>query len=842
MSLPAGTRLGPYEVVSPLGAGGMGEVYRAHDTRLGREAAIKVLPPSFSADPDRLRRFEQEARATGMLNHPNILALYDVGTFEESPYLVTELLEGQSLRDEMPLPRRKALDYARQIANGLAAAHAKGVTHRDLKPDNIFITRDGRAKILDFGLAKVEPGARDAEATRTVVTTPGMVMGTVGYTSPEQARGNLADHRSDIFSFGVMFYEMLSGQRAFQRDSAVETLNAIIKDDPPPLADAALDRIVRRCMEKAPEQRFQSASDLAFAIDALSGPLSAATPAAQGGTAAAPRRIGALVAAGAVALALIAGAAAGLWWHARQDARGPVWSGERLTSSGIAYGPRISPDGRTLAFISLEGTQSQVAIMHPGSPNWTVLTHDSGRGEVDHICWSRDGTKIYFGRRDGLYSVPALGGQERLILDHASFAEILADGSFLANRTGPQGRQQLHRIWPESGKVQPMDLEVFGASYPLPDGRQAIIIGRKLSDAKAQVDAQVVDLDSGAIRKLGPHLRFASNAGAVAPGGKSVYATLRAGDVLQLAEVGLDGTVLKRMVTLSNPVWQIDAAPDGSIYVDQVIRPFDVLRTPVSGGVPERLAETATGAWATPLPDGRAVFGTSIANHLTLLVAPAGKSPTPFVETEDETRAPVAMLGKDRVVFGLKSGGHWMGAVCNLSDGRIVQRLESTQGYNVNAVAGSPDGKTIYYVVNNVLYAMPAEGGEARKLADAAMVAPHPNGQELILLRMANNKPHLFRFTLNGGAEQEIPWSSPLVLNGSLVSSAVRPDGKIAVTVLQPNSWWDELGVLDPATGKVEKLDVPYPGDAFMTGWTADGKLMASGLQMQGSLWRFEKK
>src|ERR1051326_8079022 len=155
MPLPAGTRLGPYEVVSPLGAGGMGEVYRAHDTRLGREVAIKVLPPSFSADPDRLRRFEQEARATGMLNHPNILALYDVGTFEESPYLVTELLEGQSLRDEMPLSRRKALDYARQIANGLAAAHAKGITHRDLKPENLFITRDGRVKILDFGLAKL---------------------------------------------------------------------------------------------------------------------------------------------------------------------------------------------------------------------------------------------------------------------------------------------------------------------------------------------------------------------------------------------------------------------------------------------------------------------------------------------------------------------------------------------------------------------------------------------------------------------------------------------------------------------------------------------------------------
>jgi serine/threonine protein kinase len=176
----------------------MGEVYRAHDTRLGRYVAIKVLPASFALDTERLRRFEQEARAISILNHPNILALYDVGTFEESPYLVTEMLEGQTLCEDLPLPSRKALDYARQIANGLAAAHAKGVTHRDLKPDNVFITKDGRAKILDFGLAKVEAVARDAEATRTVATTPGMVMGTVGYLSPEQARGNLADHRAGM--------------------------------------------------------------------------------------------------------------------------------------------------------------------------------------------------------------------------------------------------------------------------------------------------------------------------------------------------------------------------------------------------------------------------------------------------------------------------------------------------------------------------------------------------------------------------------------------------------------------------------------------------------------------
>src|SRR2546422_118983 len=202
MPLNAGTKIGPYEVTGQLGTGGMGEVYRARDTRLGREVAIKVLPASFASDADRLRRFEQEARTTGMLNHPNILAVYDVGTHQGSPYLVTELLEGQALREELPAPRRKALDYARQIAVGLAAAHAKGVTHRDLKPDNLFITKDGRLKILDFGLAKVATPELDSELTRTASTTPGMAMGTVGYMSPEQARGKPADARSDIFSFG----------------------------------------------------------------------------------------------------------------------------------------------------------------------------------------------------------------------------------------------------------------------------------------------------------------------------------------------------------------------------------------------------------------------------------------------------------------------------------------------------------------------------------------------------------------------------------------------------------------------------------------------------------------
>jgi TolB-like protein/Tfp pilus assembly protein PilF len=285
VSLLPGVRLGPYEVLAPLGAGGMGEVYRARDTRLNRDVAIKVLPASFSADPDRLRRFEQEARAASALNHPNILTIHDFGSEGAAPYVVSELLEGETLREKLAggrLPVRKALDYAAQITRGLAAAHEKGIVHRDLKPENLLVTKDGRVKILDFGLAKLTHPERGAGPltevpTQTRGTEPGVVMGTVGYMSPEQVRGQLADSRSDIFSFGAVLYEMLTGGRAFRGDTAVETMNAILKEDPPEpsrtIADLppSLDRIVRHCLEKSPEERFQSARDVAFALDESSG-------------------------------------------------------------------------------------------------------------------------------------------------------------------------------------------------------------------------------------------------------------------------------------------------------------------------------------------------------------------------------------------------------------------------------------------------------------------------------------------------------------------------------------------------------------------------------------------
>jgi serine/threonine protein kinase len=272
MTLGTGTKLGPYEILSPLGAGGMGEVYRARDSRLGRDVAIKILPESFAGDSNRLRRFEQEARSVGALNHPNILSVYDIGLNQGTPFMVTELLRGATVREKInagPIPWKRAVDYAHQVANGLAAAHSQGIVHRDMKPENLFITNDGRVKIIDFGLAKQNAVAQADDLNATVaestLTSEGIVLGTAGYMSPEQVRGQAVDHRTDIFALGTILYEMLAGRRPFTGNSTIETMNAILKEELPefPTTDReippTLDRIMRRCLEKDREQRFQSA-------------------------------------------------------------------------------------------------------------------------------------------------------------------------------------------------------------------------------------------------------------------------------------------------------------------------------------------------------------------------------------------------------------------------------------------------------------------------------------------------------------------------------------------------------------------------------------------------------
>ena len=407
MALAAGDRLGPYEIISPLGAGGMGEVYRAKDPRLGRDVAIKVLPSAFSSDAERLHRFEQEARAAAALNHPNILTVHEISTHDGQPYVVSELLEGQTLRDALErgaLPVKKAIEFAIQIAHGLASVHEKGIFHRDLKPENLFITADGRAKILDFGLAKLTetvPGGAGATmaATRTAGTTPGVVLGTIGYMSPEQVRGQAVDHRCDIFSFGAILYEMLSGERAFKGDTPADTMSAILHNEPRELialsggvVSPALERIARHCLEKLPGQRFQSATDVAFALETVTVTTEWPAPTAQ----AADRRMRwtapLVLTATAIVAALIS--AAGVWWTARGDAPAPAGrvslaAVARLTPNvGFSDWPSWSPDGAVFAFSSNRSANFEIYVRRVEGGQDVNITNDPA-DDVGHLISNR---------------------------------------------------------------------------------------------------------------------------------------------------------------------------------------------------------------------------------------------------------------------------------------------------------------------------------------------------------------------------------------------------------------------------------------------------------------------
>ena len=458
MTLATGTRLGPYEILAPLGAGGMGEVYRARDAKLGRDVAIKVLPERLAADADALSRFDREARAVAALSHPNILSIFDFGREEGLAFAVMELLDGETLRERLSLgalPTRKALEYAAQVARGLAAAHEKGIVHRDLKPENIFITGDGRVKILDFGLAKVASPEADQTKSPTVAaaTEPGTVMGTAGYMSPEQVRGKPADQRSDIFSFGSILFEMLTGERAFRGDSAAETMAAIAQKDPPEVSgvDAALapglDRIVRHCLEKSPSERFQSASDLAFDLESAAG--RSASSGASTLTAAAPRRRRRLpLALSAIALA---GLALGVGYLLGRGAgHAPIPRFSPLTfRRGTIRSARFAPDGQTIVY----GAAWQGAPIRLFTARRDSL--EAGRidlPDADIFAINRNGEMaVSLGRHylsthhaiGTLAVVPLSGGAPRETLEKVEDADWSPDGKDLAVVHEVAGRSQL---------------------------------------------------------------------------------------------------------------------------------------------------------------------------------------------------------------------------------------------------------------------------------------------------------------------------------------------------------------------------------------------------------------
>ncbi|PWT89523.1 MAG: hypothetical protein C5B55_11275, partial [Blastocatellia bacterium] len=509
MPLAAGTQLGRYEIRSKLGAGGMGEVYLARDIEIGRDVAVKVISSNFSEDKERLQRFQQEASAAGALNHPNILSIYDIGKHDGSPYVVSELLEGETLRAKVSgtaLSPRRAIDYALQIAHGLAAAHEKGIIHRDLKPDNVFITKDGRVKILDFGLAKLTQvdGNQTDIPTRRVDTDPGVLMGTVGYMSPEQLKGRVLDQRSDIFSFGAILYEMISGRRAFHGESSAETMSAILREDPPELSDTnqrispALQRLVNHCLEKNPEERFHSASDLAFALEAISGSassvdktISAALPPLKSHNR--ERLIWITI----VAVLLISAIALVLANSRR--ATDPAQTMRFFitpTEQGSFISPLISPDGRRLVIIGNASGKTQLWVRSLDSLTAQPL---AGTDNAAYPFWSPDSRSVAFFAGGKLKRIDVTGGPPQNVCDTGAGA----GGAW--SRDGviafaPDTASSLYRVSANGGVSTPLtalDLPQAEVShkYPqfLPDGKHFLYLAQNAQTENTAIYVGILD-------------------------------------------------------------------------------------------------------------------------------------------------------------------------------------------------------------------------------------------------------------------------------------------------------------------------------------------------------------
>ena len=789
MTLSVGTRLGPYEILAPLGAGGMGEVYRARDTRLGRDVAIKVLPASFSQDADRLRRFEQEARAAGVLNHPNITAVYDIGTHQDAPYVVQELLEGETLRSALAggrLPPRKAIDYALQMAHGLSAAHEKGIVHRDLKPENLFVTRDGRLKILDFGLAKLTHQEEGAQATSlptaTAGTEPGVVMGTLGYMSPEQVRGKQADPRSDIFSFGAIFYEMLSGNRAFHGDSAADTMSAILKEDPPDLSatnqnvSPGLERIVRHCLEKSPEQRFRSAHDLAFDLEALSG---ASGSAAAGAAGASRRRTHAFRAAalGAAAVGLLL---AGFWAGRRGPSGARIGhAADQITRKRLTYRrgnilfARFTADAQSVVYGAAWGDHpTEIFMSHVGSPETRAL----GLPGASLLSVSPSGELAILMKKTDLYGaggsgtlarVPLAGGAPRSIAEDVVNADWTPDGNSLAILRNLGGKFALE--FPPGRTVYSVGAELSSVRVS-PDGKLIALI--ESDGAREWIDV----IDSGGDRKVLAKNFIEIGSLAWAPSGREIWFDgVDRRPAPGIFAVSLEGA--ERTVATTTDIERLqDIARDGSILLERAISTRSI-RGSFNGDRQEHdlswLDHSSLGSLSE---DGK-----------TLLFWESGEGggSNGSVYLRPTDGSPAVRLG-DGAAFDLSPDGRW--ALSLLSSSPAPRLLLLPTG------VGEP--KSIPVEGLQILWAkfLPPDG---KRISIVASEAGH--GVRNYVMDLSGGKP--------------IPFASEVRYAG-----AVSPDGQFAADV-----GLDRRAMIFPVAGGEPRPIVGLdPGD-YPIQWSADG-------------------
>ncbi|MGA9773133.1 MAG: WD40 repeat domain-containing serine/threonine protein kinase [Blastocatellia bacterium] len=770
-----GTKVGRYEIISEIGAGGMGEVYRARDTRLKREVAIKVLSTSFSSNPERLRRFEAEAQAAGALNHPNILVVHDVGAHEGAPFIVSELLEGQTLRarlSEQPLTQRMAISYALQIVKGLSAAHKKGITHRDLKPDNIFITRDGRVKILDFGLAKLVPSgfnceARTDELTVAPNTRDGIIVGTVGYMSPEQVRGesDRLDLRSDIFSFGATFYEMLTGQRAFRAPLAVETMNAILNDDPLEHAGLTLDplvaRLLRQCLKKHPDERFQSAHDLAFELETVQEVTGSGA-----GLSSTQRTVSRWGWPGLIAIAVLIialGSASFFVGRSANDKSLPVFS--QLTfRRGTIWSARFAPDEDTIIYsASLAGNPIDVFSTRTGSsesrslglPDYS-LRSISATGDIV-VLRHRDYLG-HFTNRGTLARMPIAGTALRPLLNDVQEADWSPDGTNLAIVRHVTGRDRLEypinkvlyetegwvsdvRVSPRGGTIAFLDHPVNGDNR----GRVSVVDlnGRKslLSEEWSSVDGL-----------------------AWAPDESEIWFTARkSGEGAALYAVTLSN---KQRLVLQTPTHLKlhDISRSGRVLLSSCLD-----RTDFFGALPGESKERNL-SW---LDRGRIRDLSADGNTFIFTYWGAGGSTNYTTYIRKMDGSPAVPLGEG-AAWGLSPSGNYVLAILSsppqivllptdVGESRHVEAYQIEQ-YGLGA-SWLPDGEHILFIgrekgQNLRTYVQSINGGAPRAVTPEGITGTvtSPDGKHFVAEDTNHNK---FLYSLDGGEARQIDGLSP---------------------------------------------------------------------------------